>query len=245
MSQTPARILIVDDVAINRTILKYGLAQQGYTTCEAEGGREALEFLAREPVDVVLLDVLMPDVDGYQVLAEMKRDESLRHIPVVMVTALEDVDSAARCIELGAEDYLPKPINVVLLEARVSACVEKKRRRDQEILYLRQVRQLTQAAGAVEAHAFDAAMLADVAARDDELGALARVFQRMAGEVQAREERLRRQVQQLRIEIDEVKKAQQVAQVTDTEYFHELEARAQQLRSRTHTINHTSAGADE
>jgi len=178
----------------------------------------------------VLLDVLMPELDGYQVLAAMKQDETLRDVPVIMVTAMEDLESTVRCIELGAEDYLPKPFNPVLLQARVSACVDKKRRRDKEIEYLEQVGRLIHAAAAVEAHQFEPDSLAEVARRDDELGMLATVFQRMAGEVRAREDRLSQQVRQLRVEIDSVKRAEQVAAVTDTEYFQQLQARARARR---------------
>jgi DNA-binding response OmpR family regulator len=137
-----------------------------------------------------------------------------------------------RCIELGAEDYLPKPFNPVLLRARVGACLEKKRLRDQEVRYLQDVARVTSAAAAVEAEAFDAALLADVAQRPDALGQLARVFVRMAREVAARETELKREIHTLRIEIDEAQKTQQVSEITETEYFQALCQRARDLRRR-------------
>jgi class 3 adenylate cyclase/CheY-like chemotaxis protein len=135
---TPPRpaILVVDDVEGNRDILARRLARQGYEIHTADGGRAALDLLAARPVDLVLLDVMMPDLDGYTVLERMKGDPRLRHIPVVMISALDEMDSVVRCIQLGAEDYLPKPFDAVLLQARVGACLEKKRLHDQEARHL-------------------------------------------------------------------------------------------------------------
>jgi DNA-binding response OmpR family regulator len=132
---------------------------------------------------------------------------------------------------LGAEDYLPKPFNQTLLRARIGACLEKKRLRDQEVLYLRQVARLTEAAAAVEAATFDPDSLAGIGDRTDALGQLARVFQRMAREVVLREQRLKQQVQALRIEIDTAREATQVAEITETDYFRSLQERAQDLRA--------------
>jgi class 3 adenylate cyclase len=134
-----AFLLVVDDNEVNRDILARRLARQGYAVTTAEHGRAALARLAERPYDLVLLDVMMPELNGYQVLQRMKADRSLRHIPVIMISALDEVDSVVRCIELGAEDYLPKPFNPVLLRARLEACLEKKLLRDREVTYLRQI----------------------------------------------------------------------------------------------------------
>ena len=132
------KILVVDDIASNRHILATHLKKQGFSyILQAENGREALEYLQSHPVDLVLLDIMMPEVDGFQVLETMKADAKLRQIPVIMITALDDMQSAVKCIEFGAEDYLLKPFNKVLLRARVSACLEKKHLRDIEREYLR------------------------------------------------------------------------------------------------------------
>lgn len=226
-------VLVVDDNEINRDVLSRRLERQGHAVAVAENGRRALEMLTSRTFDLVLLDIVMPELNGYQVLQHLKAHPTLRDIPVIMISALDELDSVVRCIELGAEDYLSKPFNPVLLGARIGACLEKKRLRDQEVEYLRNVGHVTTAAAAVEAGAFEPETLAGVAARRDELGQLARVFQRMAREIQAREERLRQQVQELRIEIDDVKKARQVAEITDTDYFQQLQEKARRLRGKT------------
>jgi len=223
-------LLVVDDNEINRDILSRHLERQGHTVAVAENGRQALEMVSTHPFDLVLLDVMMPEMDGYRVLECLKGDEAWRDIPVIMISALDEIDSVVRCIELGAEDYLPKPFDPVLLRARIGACLEKKRLRDQEVEYLRSVARVTAAATAVEAGEFEPESLADVARRTDGLGRLARVFQRMAREVYAREERLKRQVHELRIELSQARQARQVAEITETDYFRQLQAEAQNLR---------------
>jgi DNA-binding response OmpR family regulator len=180
-----------------------------------------------------LLDVMMPELNGYEVLERLRADDQLRHVPVIMISAVDQIESVVRCIELGAEDYLPKPFNPVLLRARVGACLEKKRLRDQEVRYLQDVARVTAAATAVEAEQFTAAMLADVEDRPDALGQLARVFARMAGEVAAREAELKKAIQSLRIEIDDAQKTRQVSEITETEYFQELQRKARELRRRS------------
>lgn len=230
MTYEHGHILVVDDHKTNRLKLALGLKQQGHTTADAENGRQALDLLREQSFDLVLLDILMPEMDGYEVLAEMKKDSILRDIPVIVISAQDEMSSVVKGIELGAEDYLPKTFDPVLLKARISACLEKKWLRDQEVEYLRQVLQVTKAAAAVESNNFDADSLTGVAAREDELGQLARVFQRMALEVYAREQRLKQQVQELRIEIDRTRQAQQVDQITGTDYFKTLRRKAQDLR---------------
>jgi class 3 adenylate cyclase len=120
------------------------LRRQGYEVQTAGGGRAALTALAVGPVDLVLLDVMMPDLDGYAVLERLKADPALRDIPVLMISALDELDSVVRCIQLGAEDYLGKPFDPVLLQARVGACLEKKRLHDQEARQRRELAALNQ-----------------------------------------------------------------------------------------------------
>jgi len=226
-------LLVVDDNEDNRYTLVQRLRRLRYTNVTtAVDGRQALEQLQARDFDLVLLDVMMPELNGYEVLERMRADERLRHVPVVMISATDQVESVVRCIELGAEDYLPKPFNPVILRARVGACLEKKRLRDQEIRYLQDVARVTSAAAAVEADDFVAATLTDVADRPDALGQLARVFLRMAGEVAARAAQLKQQIQVLKIEIDEVQKAHQVSEITETDYFQTLRQKARALRQR-------------
>src|SRR6185295_7349228 len=115
---------------VNRLLLGRALEQLGHTVTFAENGRDALAKLRARRVDLVLLDIEMPEMDGYQVLEALAADPQLRDIPVVMTSSVEEVDSIARCIEMGAEDYLFKPVNHVLLKARIGASLEKKRLRD-------------------------------------------------------------------------------------------------------------------
>jgi class 3 adenylate cyclase len=105
----------------------------------AENGREALDRIAKERFDLVLLDIMMPEVNGYEVLERLKADSGTRDIPILMISALSEIESVVRCIELGAEDYLPKPFNPVLLRARIGACLEKKRLHDQELSFLAEI----------------------------------------------------------------------------------------------------------
>jgi len=140
MREAEPALLVVDDNEDNRFTLTQRLKREGYGSVAcAQDGRQALELLAKSPFDLVLLDITMPEMDGYQVLEHLKSDTTLRHIPVIMISAIDEIDSVARCIGLGADDYLAKPFNAVLLRARVGACLEKKKLRDQETVYLQQI----------------------------------------------------------------------------------------------------------
>jgi CheY-like chemotaxis protein len=201
----PADILVVDDNEDNRAVLERRLGRQGHRVTSAAGGRAALDLVRKGRFDLVLLDVLMPDLDGLAVLEQIKADPATRDLPVIMISALDDVASVVRCIERGAEDHLPKPFDPVLLRARISACLEKKRLRDVELEYLREVDRVIGAATAVERGTYAPGTLAEVGQRDDALGRLARVFDTMANQVRAREARLRDQVTALRHEIQAAK----------------------------------------
>jgi len=132
----PGLVLVVDDDEVNRDVLCRRLKMQGHDVRIAATGSDALQMLRESAFDLVLLDIMMPDMDGYEVLGHIKEDEGLRHIPVIMISALNELRSVVRCIEAGAEDYLAKPFNPTLLKARIGACLEKKRGRDREtVLY--------------------------------------------------------------------------------------------------------------
>ena len=224
------RILVVDDNRMNRVKLVYSLNQQGHTVEQAEDGRQALAMVEKGDFDLILLDIVMPEVDGFQVLECLKAHHTWRDIPVIVISALDDMENVVKGIAMGAEDYLPKPFDPILLKARIGACLEKKRLRDQEIDYLNNVALVTQAAAAVEAETFAIESLDVVASRSDGLGQLARVFRRMAQEVAAREQRLKQQVAKLTFELDEAKKNRDVAEITETEYFQQLEKRVMEIR---------------
>jgi adenylate cyclase len=130
-------ILVVDDNEDNRYTLTMRLRREGWETIvEAQTGRQALELMAERRFDLVLLDIMMPEMNGYEVLEHIKTDMALRDVPVIMISAVDEIESVVRCIELGAEDYLLKPFNAVLLRARIGACLEKKKLRDHEACYL-------------------------------------------------------------------------------------------------------------
>lgn len=139
MKLDQSNVLVVDDNEVNRDLLARRVQRQGHKVVGASNGFEALEMMRSQPFDLVLLDIMMPQMNGYQLLETLKADKKLRHIPVIMVSAVEDIESIVRCIELGAEDYLSKPFNPVLLRARINACLEKKRLRDQEQAYLKKL----------------------------------------------------------------------------------------------------------
>lgn len=134
------RILVVDDTDANRDLLSRRLRRQGHAVDTADGGRSALELMAKSEFDLILLDLMMPDVNGLQILTWLKANPTLQHIPVIMISALDEIDSTVRCIEAGAEDYIAKPFDPVLLGARIEASLERKRLRDRERAFTNELR---------------------------------------------------------------------------------------------------------
>jgi len=139
MNELQGQILVVDDTEFNRDMLSRWLERQGHTTITAENGVQALEKLDRHSIDLMLLDIMMPEMNGYQVLEHLKGDTDRRDLPVIVISALDDLDSVIKCIELGAEDFLFKPFNRTLLRARIAASLEKKHLRDNELMYRKQI----------------------------------------------------------------------------------------------------------
>jgi adenylate cyclase len=131
-----SRILVVDDILANRELLSRRLSRDGHVVSMVDGGRSALQLLAATQFDLVLLDLMMPDMNGFEVLQQLKNDPALQHIPIIMISALDEIDSTVRCIEAGAEDYIPKPFDPVLLSARIEASLERKRLRDREQAFI-------------------------------------------------------------------------------------------------------------
>lgn len=196
-----ARILVVDDVEENRGVLQRRLNREGHSVVCARSGLEAISEIAKGPFDIVLLDVMMPDMDGYETLQRLKSSGETSHIPVIMISALDDIASIVRCIERGAEDYLPKPFDPVLLRARISACLEKKDLHERESAFMRDVKRVVTAAVEVERGTYGGGSLLDISHRSDELGTLARVFEGMVAGIREREGRMRQQINELREEI--------------------------------------------
>jgi signal transduction histidine kinase len=193
MAAYSGTILVVDDNELNRMLMRIQLERDGHHVETAEHGRAALELLRERPFDIVLLDLLMPEMDGFQLLSILQADSELRRIPVIVISALDEMQSVVRCIEMGATDHLARPFDPVLLRARIKASLATKRLSDQEAEYLHQVRRITNAAADMESGCFDPQSLASITQREDALGQLARVFTTMAREIEARERQLKRE----------------------------------------------------
>lgn len=200
MTSFRGRVLVVDDHSPTRMKMTLAVKNLGHHVEEASDGESALARLARGDIDMVLLDIVMPGMDGFDVLRAMKADASMRDIPAIVISSLEEMDDVVKAIELGADDFLTKSFDVVLLRARVNAGLERKRLRNQELEYLRQVDRLAAASRMVEGRGFDPSRLGldDVSRRDDALGNLSRVFVAMASEVYRREQNLRKTISLLK-----------------------------------------------
>ncbi len=195
------RILIVDDQATQRKKMSLAVTTLGYDVTSAADGKSALKMLRESEFDLILLDILMPEIDGFGVMEFLKKDSVLSEIPIIVISALDsEMDSVVKAISLGAQDFLPKNFDPILLEARINASLEKKRARDLELDYLSEVNRLADAAATLESGHIDPKRLGleAMCKREDALGNLARVFTRMASEVYERERRLRQQVRTLK-----------------------------------------------
>lgn len=230
------RILAVDDDPLNRDMLASRLIRQGHTVTTAADGLEVLEKVRQQTFDLVLLDVMMPRLDGYGTLTQLKRDEQLRHLPVIMISALDDLSSVVRCIEAGADDYLPKPFNATLLRARIGACLEKKALRDQEMeLYQNLVqsqrrldRELQLAEGSIQG------LSADLRGQP-QVATLLAAFERMAAAVSRQETELRATIHQLEITINADALHGQLQSILGDPSFSSLAERARAMRQRRAT----------
>ena len=217
-------ILAIDDNPTNCDLLARQLKRQGYLVTTATNASQALRLLKAIPFDLILIDVIMPGIDGLELLRQLKQDESLKHIPAIAISALDTIEGAVRCIELGAEDYLQKPFDPILLQARIATCLEKKRLRDRELRYLQQVERLIAAAAAIETKTFKPDSLNDLSQHPHKLGQLARVFQTMARGIDSREQLLEQQIQLLQTSVNEHKQ-KLVADIVATDHFQQLQKR--------------------
>ena len=191
--KSSSHVLVVDDSTMSRRKIAMAVKNLGHTWTEVDSGEAALDFLRDNDVDLVLLDIMMPGLDGFGVLQAMRSDLRLSSVPVLVISGMDsDMDSVARAIELGATDFLPKDFSAVIFRARVEACIDKKRFRDAELDYLAQVEHISSAAAMMEEKAFHPKTLGldAVLGRDDSVGRLARVFSEMALQVYDRERAL-------------------------------------------------------
>jgi len=209
------------------------LIRQGHTVTTAADGLEVLEKVRQQRFDLVLLDVMMPRLDGFGTLVRLKADEDLRHVPVIMISALDDLSSVVRCIEAGADDFLRKPYNTTLLQARIGACLEKKALRDQELeLYRTLV--LSQQRLDQELQLADryVAGLPPELRDQPQVASLLAAFERMAGAVSRREIELRATIKELEIKINAAALQGQVGSILGDPSFSSLAERARAMRQR-------------
>jgi DNA-binding response OmpR family regulator len=227
------RILAVDDDALNLDLLAQRLARQGHMVSTAVDGEQALQRLREQPFDLVLLDVMMPKLDGYGTLAGLKADEKLRAIPVIMISALDELSSVVRCIEAGAEDYLPKPFNPTLLRARIGACLEKKALHDQELeLYNNLVQSQRELESELSAAHRGMAELDPDVRSDPKVAPLMRAFERMTSAMSRRQSDLRATIQDLEIQINRKSLSSQVKTIVTDPTFSAFTERAKAMRAR-------------
>jgi DNA-binding response OmpR family regulator len=196
-------------------------------------GEQALQRLKEQPFDLVLLDVMMPKLDGYGTLAGLKADEKLRAIPVIMISALDELSSVVRCIEAGAEDYLPKPFNPTLLRARIGACLEKKALHDQELeLYNNLVQSQRELESELSAAHRGMAELDPDVRSDPKVAPLMRAFERMTSAMSRRQSDLRATIQDLEIQINRKSLSSQVKTIVTDPTFSAFTERAKAMRAR-------------
>ena len=230
---TPGRILVVDDDELNRDVLAERLTRQGHIVSTAADGEEALVQARQNAYDLILLDVMMPRLDGYGTLRALKADEDLCFIPVIMISAIDELSSVARCITIGAHDYLPKPFNATLLRARVGACLREKARHDQELKLYQELLQSQQCLERELSRAQHSLDSIDPALRDDpRVAPLFEAFTSMAGAVQQRETDLRLTMQDLEIKINRTAVKAQVGSIVSDPSFSALSERARAMRER-------------
>jgi sigma-B regulation protein RsbU (phosphoserine phosphatase) len=237
MAEAPAtrrgRILAVDDDALNLDVLAQRLTRQGHMVSTAVDGEEALQRLREQQFDLVLLDVMMPKLDGHGTLAGLKADEKLRAIPVIMISALDELSSVVRCIEAGAEDYLPKPFNPTLLRARIGACLEKKALHDQEIeLYNGLVQSQRDLENELKAAHRGMEELDPEVRHDPKVVPLIRAFERMTSAMSRRQTDLRATIQDLEIQINRKSLSSQVKTIVTDPTFSAFTERARAMRAR-------------
>ena len=227
------KILIVDDEEENRILLSSRLHREGFLTRVAEDGEDALAKINFESFDLILLDILMPKMDGFQTLLKIKSTEKTAHIPVIMISAVDDLSMIVPCIEAGAEDYLSKPFNRVLLSARISSSLEKKQRHDQELdLYkklkisrdslqsnLNQIRSIVRKFSEDPVHSCDISLLFNS-------------LEEVIGDLEEQSDQLHQRIQQIEIRINRKALVSQVRAITNDPTFSNISDRAKAMRDQ-------------
>jgi sigma-B regulation protein RsbU (phosphoserine phosphatase) len=227
------RILVVDDDELNRDVLAERLSRQGHVVTTACDGEDALAHVRRSSFDLILLDVMMPVLDGYGTLKALKNDEELRSIPVIMISALDELSSVVRCIQTGAHDYLPKPFNATLLKARIGACLREKARHDEEVRLYEDLLKSQQTLQRELDRSEIAMASIDPSLRDDpRFDSLFTAITAMTGAIQRRESDLRHTMKGLEIQINPQALKVQVGSIVSDPSFSALSERARAMRQR-------------
>lgn len=227
------KILAVDDDDFNLEILAKFLHKQGYLVTTAEDGLQALSSLAQSSFDLVLLDVMMPNLDGYETLKRIKEQEELLNTPVIMISALDELSSVVKCIEAGAEDYLPKPYNATLLRARIGSCLQRKAWIEKHLNLIERL-EVSQAAidSGLKSSKAELELLASHADGPLELQPLRDAFERMSHSLVGQKRQLAETIQDLQIEINRKQVSAQVKSIVSNPEFASLGERAQAMRER-------------
>ena len=227
------RILVVDDDPYNRDLLVQTLSRDGHILSTAENGEVALDMIANHAFDLVLLDIQMPGIDGHEVLRLFKGSQATALIPAIMISGLEDIDLVVECIEIGADDYLPKPCNLTLLRARVGSSLDKKFRYDDDLALYQNLKQ-TQAS--IRSQLIAAQKLASELSSDDDnevtLGRLRQHFASMSSLLLEKDSALHETIQKLEVKISRQSVATQVKAITSDPAFKTLSERARMMRER-------------
>ena len=229
----PGRILIVDDEEENRSLLVSRLTREGFSVAEACDGEQALAKAKFDPFDVILLDILMPKLDGFQTLLRLKRDEKLCHIPVIMISGLDDLSVVVPCIEAGAEDYLSKPFNRVLLRARIDSSLEKKLRHDEELnLYKKLMASKSSLQSTLDQVRKAIKVRVDHDTDVSNSDPLLQSLKTIVGDLEQQSEALTSRIKQIEIRINRQAVTSQVRSITDDPSFSTLAERAKAIRQR-------------
>lgn len=228
-----SKILIVDDEEENRILLSSRLEREGFYITLAQDGEDALAKIGFESFDLILLDILMPKMDGFQALLKIKSDEKNSHIPVIMISALDDLSMVVPCIEAGAEDYLSKPFNRVLLSARISASLEKKQRHDEELsLYKKlQASKDSLQSNLIQVRSTVREFSDDSSPADDGLP-LFNALEALIGDLEEQNDQLSQRIQQIEIRINRKALVSQVQAITKDPTFSSISERAKAMRDQ-------------
>ena len=232
-SARKGKILVVDDDPYNRDLLVQTLSRDGHILSTAENGEIALEMISNQAFDLVLLDIQMPGIDGHEVLRLFKGSQETALLPAIMISGLEDIDLVVECIEIGADDYLPKPCNLTLLRARVCSSLEKKFRYDEDLALYRDLKQ-TQAS--IREQLISAQKLASELSSDEDnevtIERLRHHFTSMSALLLEKDSALHETIQKLEVKISRQSVATQVKAITSDPAFKTLSERARLMRQR-------------